>query len=367
MAHTDGTTSRRLAFLKALQERPYAAGLFQALRRVDCLDPRRPPLGESTQAAQDPVRLGQHPSLGFAPAEIHSFEPARGGRPPRLNVFSFGLFGPNGPLPLHLTEWAQDRLRRHDRTFTRFVDLFHHRMLSLFYRAWANGEPTVNLDRPDRDRFQIYVGSLFGFGSPSMRGRDEAPDFARLFFAGRFASQPRNAEGLGDVAAAYLGMNVQVREFIGEWVEMPADEQWRLGSDGRTGRLGESANLGSRVWDLQQKFRLVVGPISLAEYESLLPGKSTFASLAALVRSYAGYEMEWDVNVVLAKEEIPRMQLGTGTRLGWTSWLSGSVPERDAADPVLDPQVMENRAGGSADAPAEAAIREEALLGSPGR
>jgi type VI secretion system protein ImpH len=339
MASAPGPTSHRVAFLAALQQRPYAFGLFQTLRRLDCLYPEKPRLGESTKSAQDVVRLGQYPSLGFAPAELHSFDPGTEKYPPRLSVLSFGLFGPNGALPLHLTEWARDRLKRHDPTLCRFLDIFHHRMLSLFYRAWANAQPAVNLDRPDRDRFQIYVGAVFGFGMPSMRNRDEIPDFARLFFAGHLACQTRTPEGLEAILSTFLEMPVRLNEFIGQWLEMPVSDRWRLCVGSSVGRLGETTNLGSRVWDLQHKFRIVLGPITLLQYEGLLPGGGTFPSLAALIRSYVGYELEWDVNVILKKEEVPRMQLGTTSRLGWTSWLTGAVRERHAADPVLDPAV----------------------------
>ena len=45
----------------------------------------------------------------------------------------FGLLGPNGPLPLHLTEYVRERLRHHaDPTFARFLDLFHHRFALFF-------------------------------------------------------------------------------------------------------------------------------------------------------------------------------------------------------------------------------------------
>jgi predicted component of type VI protein secretion system len=44
----------------------------------------------------------------FAPAELAAWWPASG-RPARLLVYFFGLLGPNGPLPLHLTEYARER------------------------------------------------------------------------------------------------------------------------------------------------------------------------------------------------------------------------------------------------------------------
>ena len=69
----------------------------------------------------------------------------------------FGLFGPHGPMPMHVTELARERLRAHqDPTLARFSDIFHHRLLALFYRSWAQNQPTVQHDRPKNDRFAAW-------------------------------------------------------------------------------------------------------------------------------------------------------------------------------------------------------------------
>jgi type VI secretion system protein ImpH len=146
---------------QALQETPYKFGFYQTLRRIECAHPDKPRLGVSLRPVDDAVRLTQEPSLAFAPSTLASFRPRRGNDASRLGVYFFGMFGPNGPLPLHLSEYARDRLRNSDDpTFSEFLDIFHHRMLSLFYRAWANAQPAVNFDRPDQDRFSVYTGAF---------------------------------------------------------------------------------------------------------------------------------------------------------------------------------------------------------------
>ena len=158
MAGKKRTTSSAVEMVRALEDEPHRYGFFQALRVLECAHPDRPRVGESTRPTEDAIRLAQEPSLAFAPATLASFQAGQKGFPPRLSVLFFGLFGPNGPLPLHLTEYARDRLRNeHDPTFSRFADIFHHRMLSLFYRAWAVAQPTVNFDRPQSDRFHLVV------------------------------------------------------------------------------------------------------------------------------------------------------------------------------------------------------------------
>ena len=137
-----GRETDALAFFAALEESPYRYDFYQTLRRMECLYDGKPRWGEALRPVDEPVRLGQDPDLSFAPAPLASFE--RRGKTPRLQVRLFGLFGPNGPLPLHLTEFARERLRlAGDPTFSRFLAIFHHRFLALFYRAWAQAQPHV--------------------------------------------------------------------------------------------------------------------------------------------------------------------------------------------------------------------------------
>lgn len=336
MAGTDRATGAALDFLREVAAEPYRHDFLGVLRRIEALAPERPRFGESARPADDPIRLGQDPSLAFASSTLAHVEWGEGGLPPRLLVYFLGLFGPNGPLPLHLTEYARQRLRNeNDPTFARFADLFHHRMLSLFYRAWANREPVVQADRPGEDRFHDYVGALCGYGMPTLRGRDAVPDAAKFFFAGRFGLHTRNAEGLERILRGFFQVPTRVVEFVGEWLYLPEDTLWRLGSVGpagpgaRSGQLGRTTTVGARVWQSQQKFRIVVGPVPYSTYERFLPGTEGLARLVDLVRNYVGDELLWDVNLVLAKDEVPPLLLGTTGRLGWTTWVATRSLERD--------------------------------------
>jgi type VI secretion system protein ImpH len=257
---------------------------------------------------------------------------------PRLTSYFFGLLGPSGPMPLHITEFARERLRHHfDPTLTRFFDLFNHRMLSLMYRAWAINEPTVSFDRPEDDPFGSYLGSTFGLGMPQLRQRDAFPDAARLHYAGLFAAQTRHASGLKSILSGYFGLRVEIQEFVPGWMRLPDELKWKLGASPDSGVLGSSAAPGGRVWSCQHKFRIIFGPLKLAEYERLLPGGDSLARLVPLVRFYVGDEMTWDIKLILKREEIPRMKLGSSARLGWTTWGNTGPAERDAEDLALNP------------------------------
>ncbi len=324
-------------FVARLAAAPHKFEFYQVMRLLEALHPGRPRFGRSVRPKDDLLRLAQEPSVTHAPASLAGYEPGEDDRPDRLLVHFFGLFGPDGPLPLHLTEHARDRQRnQHDPTFARFVDLFHHRSLSLFYRAWADVRPTISFDRPEQDRFALYMACLTGYGTLGLRDRDAMPDLTKLHFAGHLTNQTRHAEGLGSILSAFFDMQVHVESFIGAWLTLPASDYTRLGAGAATAGLGQSALLGSRVWGRQHKFRIVFGPLSLAEYERLLPGGLSFHRLIPIVRNYAGDVLIWDVNLILRRNEVPPIQLGRKGRLGWTTWLMPRRAETDAADLHLD-------------------------------
>ncbi len=315
---------------------PHAHDFNQVMRRLEALHRSRPRFGQSVRPAQDAVRLAQEASVEFASAMLAGWEPGQDGRADRLVVHFFGLFGPDGPLPLHLTEYARDRQRNErDPTLGRFADLFHHRALSLMYRAWADVRPVVSFDRPDADRFAAYAGALAGLGSPALRNRDAMPDLTKLHFAGLLANQTRHAEGLSAILSAFFTTPVRIECFVGAWLTLPDADHTRLAESGAPAQLGGGALLGRQVWSRQHKFRLVFGPLTLCEYERLLPGGLSFHKLVPLVRNYAGDLLAWDVQFVLRRREVPDTRLGRSGRLGWTTWLKPRRGLQDAADLVL--------------------------------
>jgi type VI secretion system protein ImpH len=326
-----------VSYFRALEERPFDFDFFQTLRRIECLFPDKPRIGQALRPADEPVRFGQEPSLAFAPAVLSGFEPATDVRPPRLEVRFFGLLGPNGPLPLHLTEYARERLlHESDASFTRFLDMFHHRYLELFYRAWAQGQPAVNLDRAAQDRFAVYVGALFGLAGEHLRQRDEVSDYAKLFYGGILGGQVRNRDGLAALLTGYFGIQVRVEEFVGHWMALPERERSRLGDTKENAALGKGTVLGARVWDCQTKIRLWLGPLTLEQYEDFLPGSVALKRLVAWMRQYLCFELDWDMRLSLQQAQIPRMALGRYGRLGWTSWLGTVAGASNAADLILD-------------------------------
>ncbi|MEO0973554.1 MAG: type VI secretion system baseplate subunit TssG [Pseudomonadota bacterium] len=345
------------ALLARVRKEPYAYSFLRMMRQLEAAYPQQPRLGTSVRAKDDPIRLGQTPALTFAPSELHSVS-ARGGGAPLVLGHFFGLLGPNGPMPIHFTEYVRDRqFNASDRTLARFLDIFHHRMMCLFYRAWAETQPTVHADRPDQDRFAFWVASLVGMGQPSLLDQSALEDDAVFSRVGRFSLQCRPADGLGEALADYFGAQVEVQEFVGEWLDLPSEAHLLLGMrGGGGGRLGLSATIGERVWSGQTRFRIVLNDLRLVEFERFLPDGESLPKLVALVRRYCGDELTFDLQLALRCDEVPPLMLGSGARLGLSAWLAQPDRTAPARDAILEPlHYVDGRAGGHEHEPRRAA------------
>ena len=319
------------ALLDDLEHQPWAHDFFALMRRVDALRPELPRTGQARRPSQEALRLGQLPEMDFAPAALASFARPPAG-PPRLGVRFFGLLGPQGPMPLHVTEYVRERLRQHgDPTLTHFLDLFHHRLLTLFYRAWAQAQPTVHFDRPADDRYTAWLGSVAGL--PPLDGSAlTTPSLAHQ--AGLLATRARHPEALCKVLRQFFGVGVSLRTHVGQWLSIEGTDRSRLGhARNRVERavnsgaaLGLSANAGSKVWDRQYRFRLHMGPLTLAQYMEFLPGGPAWRQLGDWAKLLASPGLRWDLQLQLRPSEQPTPRLGRHVRLGLTGWL-GHTPD----------------------------------------
>ncbi|ODU08354.1 MAG: type VI secretion protein [Rubrivivax sp. SCN 71-131] len=339
-APSPGPGPRARAFWQRLKERPGDFDLFFALRLLQAREPASPRLGRALRPRAEAIRLGQDPSLSFAPTTLAEVlpPPARAPHvPERLTVWSFGLYGPNGPLPTHLTEYVRERLRQHDDpTLARFADIFHHRLLLLFFRAWADAQPTVSLDRPGTDDFGRFLGSLLGYGEEALQGRDAVPDHAKRFAAGHWSRWTRNPEGLASALHLFLGVPVQLQEHRLHRLPLAAAQQTCLVAFGGNTQLGVDAVVGARVPDAQYAFRLRLGPMPLDAYQRLLPGGEDFPALVDWVRNYVGIEYAWDLQLVLRQPDVRGATLGGRARLGLDSWMLAGPAAADADDFAFD-------------------------------
>jgi type VI secretion system protein ImpH len=321
MAGPDGQAAQHLAALQQLRDEPSRFTLFAALRLVERADPSLPRLGEARRPADEWVRIEQPPHLTFAPSDVTTAETISGGRL-RIGQYGFGIFGPNGALPTHLTEHAFER-RRHqdDAAISDFVNLFQHRMATLFYRAWAESDPVASYARPEDDDFARYVGALIGFFGESSVGRDSVADSAKLFRAGLLSSATRSADGLETLLSDYFGKAIEVQQFVAGWLRVPGELHTHLGAKDGYAVLGETATLGSAAWQRQNRFEIRIGPLRFEDFLQFLPGSRALRALRDLVRLYTSDEWSWQVRLLVGEGNAPGVSLGQVGRLGWTSWL----------------------------------------------
>ncbi len=327
------------ALLDALQAAPHEYDFFALLRRIEALTPQWPRIGRALRPALEPLRFAQKAELDFAVAALSGLDRGPNGVP-RLGVRFFGLFGPQGPMPLHLTEYVRERLRqRGDPTPERFFDIFHHRLLSLFYRAWAQGQPTAQHDRPNDDRYAAWLGSAIGVAGLAPAG-DPLPSTARLHQVGLLASRSRHPEGLAAILSHYFKLPVRIEQHVPHWMRFSREDRSRLGfarnrperGAAQPALLGTSAAAGSKVWDRQFKFRILLGPLAIAQYHAFLPGGTAWRPLREWVRQYAGLDLLWDVELCIDRRQMPDARLGRHVQLGRTAWAGRRARDRHAID-----------------------------------
>jgi type VI secretion system protein ImpH len=321
MAGADRDQAGTLTPLDELRQAPERFTLFGALRLIEQTHPERPRLGESRKASDDRVRIAQEPHLYFAPTEVLAFG-ANDGDVPELEQLGFGVFGPNGALPLHLTELAYSRKRQlDDPALADFINTFQHRFASLFYRAWANTDPCTSLDRPGADQFRLYLGALIGIGAAGARERDAVLDYAKLSRVGLFAPHTRSGFALEKILAEYFELAVEVIPFIGTWLDIAPDAWCRLARTPEYALLGVGATLGTSTWQCQSRFEIALGPLRIGDFVNFLPGSRGLEQLKAIVRLFTNEQWYWHVRLLLEPADLPPIRLGQSGWLGWTTWL----------------------------------------------
>ncbi|MDY7544843.1 type VI secretion system baseplate subunit TssG [Glaciimonas sp. CA11.2] len=335
---SDSVTPLPLETLKAWfnEATPWKSGFLSLLRAVAARDPMAPLPGTAHLPDEELYRLGQQPTMIFAPREIASIQVRHG----RLGIrlYGLGIWGAQGPLPLHLTELAYTRIvGHHDDTLMRFADLFHHRALSQFYRAWASSQATASLDRRGEETFSLYVGSLGGI-DPKEAEDSCLPVHARLASVAHLVREARNPDGISATLSYYFGVPVLIQEFIPHWIDIPTSDYSRLGHPGTPSVLGEGALLGTTIADSQHKFRLVLGPLELDQYLRFTPQGNDLQALIEWVRAFIGYEYAWDVKLLIKKNQAPSACADTVHKLGYSTWLGKSQDHQPITGMVFEPE-----------------------------
>ncbi len=327
------------AVARLLRDDPWPFEFFQAVWMLEKIRPGSASVGLFFDPKQEVVRFGVHPSLAFPASEIQELEWER--EQPFMLVNFMGLTGPSGVLPQPYTVLIQERVQARDRTLRDFLDLFHHRWISLFYRAWKKYRlPIRYSDEKNRDRIREYMFSLVGMTTPGLQGRLAVADETLVYYAGLIGLESRSAVVLEQLLNDYFRVPVVVEQFCGAWYSLGADAICTFEEvEDPSEQLGLGAVVGEEVWDQQSRVRIRLGPLSLDQYDMFLPGRSGHDRLRALTRFYSRDQLDFEVQLVLKREDVPECAVGgpePPVQLGWTTWVK-TRPEfpRDPEDTVF--------------------------------
>ncbi len=313
-------------FFEDLAREPWRFDFFDVLRSIERAAPDRPRIGDAGARDEELLVLGQDPYLEFPASNLTRLDRDVHDRIRLLCRFA-GLLGPQGPLPLHLTVEARLWCDARDESFARFLDIFNHRFLALFYRAWADARPAAQHDRPEQDRFMDYVGAATGMGTRPYQHRDSLGDLTKLPLAGLMGPAVKSASRVENMVAFLFSADVEVEQMVGLWLPLEAADQSSLSV--KHASLGNDTLLGGSVYSVQDKFRIRIFAKSLAQFEAFLPDGAFCEKQADAIYFYLGSLLDYDVEIAIAEHETRPARLGGFGRLGWTTWMTDkSRPDR---------------------------------------
>lgn len=327
--------------LDGLLSEPHRYGFFQAVRLLYHAHGVPPRAGAAD--LREPLRFTVPANLSFPAGELHALmhEASTGEQPAHysMSVNFIGLTGPSGVLPRHYTEWLMALQKSRDPAARDFLDIFNHRLIGLFWRAWAKHRIELG-NASGGHQVLRHVYDLIGLGTPALHAqaqphrhdarKSKLPGTALGYYSGLVAQRPHGVGALTQVVGDVVGAPVEVIGCHGTWQRIPLADRTRLGRSNQ--RFGDGCVLGSCYWDRQTTVRLRIGPLNLRRFDALLPHHELLGAVVELLRFLTGLALDLDIQLLLRAEAVPRARIGgtRPTRLGWNSWLAGRRSEQVA-------------------------------------
>ncbi len=340
MADEDRTTNRPLA--ESLAPRTKRFSFFQLVRLLENCAGGTARVGYGGPASGEPLRFRPDTSLAFPASDVAALElidsPDMAREFYRVTTTFLGLYGSSSPLPSFYSEeilWTDEEQNR----IRDFLDLFHHRLLSLFYRSWSKYRYYIQFEHSEDDLLTPSLFSLIGLDSRRMSGETGLSEpICLLHFAGLINQQPHSASALEGILSEYFdGLAVEIEQCTGRWIQIKSDQLASLGE--KNCRLGMDCSIGRRVFARTGNFRIWIGPIDYQQFVSFLPYMQNHGTLYSLVNFFNTDHLEFDTAFRVLQP--PPLQLSSNAsdnsaaRLGWTSWLFSAPPRKDWRETVV--------------------------------
>ena len=337
----DSDVERSLIHL--LKEQPFRVRFFEAVRLLRRLLPGENPVGHFVPPASEAIRFASHPSLSFPASEIQDLEWPEDDRSKIRMVVNFmGLVGLNGALPEPYTELIIERAQKRNNGFRDFLDIFNHRFIALYYRAWEKYHFFVSYEKRVSDQLTPLLLSLIGLGTKGLLSRQLLHDQGLAYYAGLLGQRPRSAQALRQILEDYFDVPVEIEQFVGRWVRLSARDQTCFDdTESIHVQLGYGVVAGDEIWDQQSTIRIKLGPLSREQYLDFLPlpRSEGYAALKSWLKFYSNDQMDFEVQLILKREEAPAFKLDdsreTHLMLGWSSWIKNAPLGRDPGEAIL--------------------------------
>ena len=388
------STRRRqsVSVIQRLREEPYRFEFFQAVRTLEravLIEQQgedsdvaaagevfaREPLASAAPPAREILRFKAQSSLSFVASDVIRIEEREISAPfstrqrgdaerdkdgrDSLNTEDMapekqwsmevgfgGLVGSQGVMPYYLTEVVHRELREKNTALRDFLDIFHHRNISLFYRAWQKYQLPVNYESAklrkarEPDLFSQALASIAGLGTSELRYRMPIPDDVLYGMAGHLGRQQCSAAALESMIRQYFGLKVSVEQFQGQWDDLPEDVLTRLPGPryplGVNNRLGTDTILGTQCFQAQNKFRIVIEPLDYEEHMAIAPGSEKLEALKSFIQLSAGIEMDFEISATLYTSQVSPVQLtGDDSHQPLLGWNTHMASDQDQDEKVV--------------------------------
>jgi type VI secretion system protein ImpH len=275
-------------------------------------------IGEDGSPSEEAIRFKTVKSLGFSLDSIQCNESTSDGKTQYEFFVSFiGLLGSAGILPQHYIKMTLERIKHGDFALAEFIGLFEHRLISLYYKAWAKYKFPVQYESADKeggDNFSVALKSFSGFN------HGEA---VQLYYSGHFAKNTRPHTNLQSIIAELLTAKVSIKMMQGRWLPIRKKDRCVSGVRGRNHQLGSGVILGSRYWDIQSKIVIQVSEITMDQYLQLKTESPIYQRLSNLINAYVPVHISVCLEFQVKTYRHQLSTIGNGFQLSQNAWLMG--------------------------------------------